>query len=145
MDELSETKIISLLNKIHRAKMLSVGSEQAIKDVKLELDRSLLKRARGIDEKMNEKNEEIGELQNKLNNAKSENMKYAKRFAWQWFFGKTIICFGLSFGLFIVLGDEIRQSMNYGLIFQAIQIILFVFAPLFSIVPDFKKTRSRLL
>lgn len=144
ISELSDTKVISLLNKIHVARMFGNGNPQALKDIKLELERSLIKQSHELNEVISEKEEKISNLQNELNKEKQENIKNRKNKQWVWFAIKTVVKFSLSFLLIIVLGDKlVEQYKLVGLTYDLIQIILFIVSPIYFVIADFNKIREK--
>ena len=143
--ELSDTKIESLLNKIHYARMQSNSSEQSLKDIKLELERSLIKNSHDLSQSLEEKDGKITELSDKNQNLKQENTKLKKFIDMLFFMVRTIICFAVSFFLFIILGSQIKQTISFdGLTYEVIQMILFIFTPLWIVWGDYQKIRNKI-
>jgi hypothetical protein len=139
--ELPETKIINLLNKIHRANMSGASDQQAFKDVKLELERSLVKKTSELSEVISEKDEKISGLQEELATVKLENAKNNKTKKIAWFTARTTSKFVASFLLFFILGNALIQTYKIeGASYGVIQIVLFILSPIYWVISDFKKT-----
>ena len=79
INELPETKTINLLNKIHKANMSNTSDQQSFKDVKLELERSLVKKTSELSEIISEKDEKINKLQNEIEQSRAEKEKNKKQ------------------------------------------------------------------
>ncbi|OQB93194.1 MAG: hypothetical protein BWX82_00593 [Parcubacteria group bacterium ADurb.Bin115] len=141
INELPETKTINLLNKIHKANMSNTSDQQSFKDVKLELERSLVKKTSELSEVISEKDEKINKLQGELNKSRAEKEKSEKTKKIILFAVRTVFKFIGSFILFYILGDALfNEYAKDGATYNVIQIILFILSPLYWIITDFKKT-----
>ncbi|MDD3285357.1 MAG: hypothetical protein PHG95_01875 [Patescibacteria group bacterium] len=143
--DLPNTTIISLLNRVHRANMLATGDPQSIKDIKLELDRSLVKTTSELSEKIAEKDKKIETLEEKLNITESKSIKIEKENILIkkifWFSIRTIFKFGVSFLLFYILGNALFSQYNKdGITYEVLQNLVFIFSPAFFIFKDYVNT-----
>jgi hypothetical protein len=142
INELSDTKILALLNKIHLANMQKNSNEQAIKDIQMELERSLVKRGHELNETISEKDEQLKELKDKLGIEKRENARNKKQKQWLWLTFKSVLKVALSFFLFVYLGDQIKEYYELNSKYEIVQIILFIGSPIYSIVKDLQNTKE---
>jgi hypothetical protein len=141
INELPETKTINLLNKIHKANMSSTSDQQSFKDVKLELERSLVKKTSELSEIISEKDEKINKLQGEIEQSRLEKEKNKKTKKIIWFAVRTTLKFIGSFLLFFTLGDALlKEYLQDGITYNVIQILLFILSPLCWIINDFRKT-----
>jgi len=142
IEELSDTKVVSLLNKIHLAHLSGNRNEQVVRDVKLELERSLINNTYQLNETLSERNEKIVNLKEQLNDEKVEKNKIKQQRQWLWFIIKTLLKFILSFVLFMYFGDQIKDYFQLGLFFEFLQIIVFISSPIYSVIKDYSKTKE---
>jgi hypothetical protein len=141
INELPETKTINLLNKIHKANMSNTSDQQSFKDVKLELERSLVKKTSELSEIISEKDEKINKLQNEIEQSRAEKEKNKKTKKIIWFAVRTILKFIGSFLLFFTLSDALlKEYLQDGITYSVLQVLLFILSPLYWIISDFKKT-----
>jgi hypothetical protein len=139
--ELPETKTINLLNKIHKANMSNASDQQQFKDVKLELERSLVKKTSELSEIISEKNEKINRLQDEIKQSRTKKQKNKKTKSTIWFIVRTALKFIGSFLLFFTLGDALlKEYIRDGITYNVVQTLLFIFSPIYWVISDFRKT-----
>ncbi len=133
VNDLTEIQMVSLLNKLHRIK-LRRSEEEAVREITIELERTLRQDATKIDKSAKEKQAQIDSLIEeknqtsiKLQKTTSDLKSEKKSKVWLWFVLRVIIYFLLSLLLAWFLKNEIltdlRNNAHYELVSKILLII----------------------
>lgn len=147
--ELPESKAISILNQIHKARMLH--DEQGIFEVTLELERTLRLKDEDVNQAIREKDSKISELSEQLEQSADEikNLKIGlnkmkNTWLWIWYFIKSFVAFILCYLLYVYLFKELEKSIQLNDRYHLIEVVLKIIAPIVYMIKDYFDTRDKL-
>ncbi len=142
LNELPDTKVVALLNLVHRSRMNGAG-ETALKEVRLEVERALRSDSAQAAQALHEQREKIKELESENartahNFNKSEASKNILRFLL-----RSVVALVISAFVIVYLGGELKKAIHLDHRYDVYQIALFILAPLIYIARDLIKTRAK--
>jgi len=147
--ELPESKAISILNQIHKARIL--GDEQAVFDITLELERTLRLKDEYINQAIREKDSKIAELTDKLKLSDDEKIiikgdlvRMKNIWRWFWYIGRSIVAFLVFYLLYMYLFQDLVKAFRYNDRYHLVEVALRIGAPLIYIFKDYYDTKNKL-
>jgi len=150
IDELTDDKVISLLNKIHSSRYKKFSEGKILTEVRLEVDRSLRQNATQKDEAMKEKetkiknlSEEVGKKNAEISELKQKDLGREVWACWGWFFVRSIAWTILVFGIAYFLYNDVFSAYEKNERYLLIEIVLVILLPAGWWIGDYRRTKEK--